>query len=472
MMVLATVGAVVVALCAFGAIVIERRRHDRKLGYLAQYDQLTGLVNRTLFQDRLDNALARARRDGGLVSVMFLDIDGFKGINDRYGHSVGDELLQQVAARLVGCLRESDSVARLGGDEFTIILEGGTRAEDAGQVATKVLRTVSAPYRIGANEVTVTTSIGIAVYPLDGDSIEELVTSADAAMYQAKSSGRNTYQYFTRALRDRTSDRLTLIEDLRDAIRSSDQLYLEYQPKAHVAKGVVIGLEAFVRWNHPERGLLLPETFIPLAEETDLIVPLSDWLLEEACRDMRSWLDGGLTPMRVAVNVSDRLFRDASLVESIAIALAAADLEAKHLEIEVTEHTIAHDVERASRIIERLSDLEVRVTVDDFGTGFSSLRQLEGLPVRALKIDESFVHEAHRRPASVRVAKTVIAIAESLGLDVLAEGVEQPEELSVLRSIGCDRMQGPLIARPLRSEEVIAFVASYDKTLSFPVEAS
>lgn len=472
MLTVATAGAVVVAVCAFGAIVIGRRRHDRKLGFLAQYDQLTGLVNRTLFRDRLGNALARARRDGGLVSVLFLDIDGFKDVNDRFGHAVGDELLRQVAGRLVACLRESDSVARLGGDEFTIILEGGARVEDAGQVATKVLSAISAPYQIGTRDIIVTTSIGIAVYPLDGATIDELVKGADAAMYQAKSSGRNTYQYFTRALRDRTTDRLSLIEDLRGALRSGDQLRLEYQPKVDVSRGKVIGLEALVRWDHPALGLLLPEAFIHLAEETDLILPMSDWVLEEACTDMRRWLSLGLPPIRVSVNISDRLFRDANLVESVALALATTDLEPRYLEVEVTEQAIMREAERASRIVERLSDMRVKVSIDHFGTGASSIRQLEALPVSTLKIDASFVREAHRCPDSVRIAKAVISIAESFGLDVIADGVEVAEELSVMRSIGCNKIQGFLVAHALQPKDVVAFVDAYDTTLSFPVEAS
>lgn len=461
--------AVAAALVVAG-LWLRRRRSDARLGYLAQYDQLTGLINRTLFKDRLNSALTRARRDGGLVTVMFLDIDGFKIINDRFGHAVGDELLRQIAERLVECLRESDSVARLGGDEFTVILEGGKRVEDAGQVASKILRSIGTPFTVGARELVVTTSIGIAVYPVDGDSYDELVKGADTAMYQAKAAGRNTYQYFTRALRDRTSDRLDLMEDLKEAIEQGTQLRVEYQPKVDAAKGIVIGLEAFVRWDHPERGLLMPGQFISLAEESDLIVPMSEWLLDEACLDMRRWLDSGMQPIRVAVNASERLFRDANLVESIAVALAAADLDPRHLEIEVTERMITQEAERASRAIERLADMGVKVSIDDFGTGYSSLRHLQSLPVRALKIDDSFVRDAHRRPESKRVAEAIIAIARSFGLEVIAEGVESPEELSVMRSLGCNRVQGYLVARPLRPEQVLGFVEGYDKTLSFRPE--
>ncbi len=463
-------GLVVFALAVLAVVVLRRKRQDARLGYLAQYDQLTGLINRTLFHDRLANSLVRARRDGGLVTVMFLDIDGFKGINDTFGHDVGDELLRQIAARLVACLRESDSVARLGGDEFTVILEGGKRVEDAGQVASKILRSIATPFVVADRELSVTTSIGIAVYPVDGDTSEDLVKGADTAMYQAKAAGRNTYQYFTRALRDRTTGRLDLLSDLRDAIDTGDQLRVEYQPKVDMARGVVIGLEAFIRWDHPEKGLLMPGAFIPLAEESDLIIPMSEWLLDEACLDMRGWLDAGMRPMRVAVNASERLFRDSNLVESTAVALAAADLDPRHLEIEVTERMITQEAERASRAIERLADMGVKVSIDDFGTGFSSLQHLQRLPVRALKIDDSFVREAHRRVEAKSIARAIIAIADSFGLEVIAEGVETEEELAVMQDLGCNTVQGYLVARPLRPEKVRAFVDTFDTTLSFDSE--
>jgi diguanylate cyclase (GGDEF)-like protein len=459
-----------VALVALGIVAVLRylqRRPDKMLGYLAQHDHLTGLINRALFRDRLSSALVRARRDGGLVTVMFLDIDGFKDINDRFGHAVGDEMLRQIASRLVESLRESDTVARLGGDEFTVVLEGGQRVEDAGQVATKILKAIGTPYRIGDRELVVTASIGIAVYPLDGDSYEDLVKGADTAMYQSKAAGRNTYQYFTKSLRDRTSERIALMDDLRQAIASEDQLRIEYQPKVDLARGTVIGIEALVRWDHPVHGLLMPGEFIPLAEESDLIVPMSKWLLDEACHDMARWLDEGMRPMRVAVNASERLFRDANLVESIAAALAAANLDPRHLEIEVTERTITHEAERTERALERLSDMGVRVSIDDFGTGYSSLRQLQSLSIHALKIDQSFVRDAHQRAESRAIVEAIVSIARSFDLAVIAEGVETPEELSAIRRLGCTRVQGYLVARPLRPDRVMTFVDSYDETLAF-----
>ncbi|GMQ98280.1 MAG: hypothetical protein BMS9Abin17_0787 [Acidimicrobiia bacterium] len=460
-------GLIVIAAAVVGFLFFRRRSSTRRLGYLAQYDQLTGLINRTLFQDRLNSAIARARREGGLVTVMFLDIDGFKDVNDRFGHSIGDELLRQISSRLVACLRETDTVARLGGDEFTVVLEGGQRVEDAGQVATKILKTIGTPYQIGHREVVVTTSIGIAVYPLDGDTYQDLIKGADTAMYQSKAAGRNTYQYFTRALRDRTSDRLAIMEDLRTAIEAGDQLKIEYQPKVDIARGVVVGLEALVRWEHPERGRMMPGQFVPLAEESDMIITMTEWIINEACQDMRTWIDDGMRPMRVAVNSSDRLFRDANLVEMIAVALAAADLDPRHLEIEITERTLTQEAERAGRAIERLADMGVKVSIDDFGTGYSSLRQIQSLPIGALKIDDSFVRDANRRPESVAIADSIISIARCFDLEVIAEGVETQEELSTMRALGCNRVQGYLVARPLPPGDVLAFVESYDKTLSF-----
>jgi diguanylate cyclase (GGDEF)-like protein len=469
MLIAATAGiTAAITLVMVIVLVVRRRRLTHRPGYLAQYDPLTGLINRTLFQDRVNSALTRARRDGGLVTIMFLDVDGFKDVNDRFGHSVGDELLRQVAGRLVGVLRESDTVARLGGDEFTVILEGGRRVEDAGRVATKILKTIGSPYTVGSREMVITVSIGISMYPVDGDGYEELIAGADTAMYQAKAAGRNTYQYFTRSLRDRTADRLELLEDLRTAIASGDQLRMVYQPKVDVARGVVTGLEALVRWQHPTQGLLLPASFLPLAEESDLIAPMSQWILDETCRNMKDWLADGLRPMRVAVNISDRMFRDTNLVESIAVSLAAANLDPRHLEVEVTERTITLEAERAGRAIERLADMGVKVSIDDFGTGHSSLRQLQSLPIRALKIDHSFVEKIHEQRDSEAIAASIIAIAECYGLEVIAEGVESLEELAKLVDLGCPQVQGYLVARPLQPSKVIAFVDSYDRTLSFP----
>ncbi|MEZ5176466.1 MAG: EAL domain-containing protein [Acidimicrobiia bacterium] len=467
-MLIPVVAGIVVAAAASMVVIAVVRRPEPVADPIGHFDALTGLINRTLFQDRVTSALSRARRDGGLLTLMFLDIDGFKDVNDRFGHAVGDELLRQIAGRLISVLRETDTVARLGGDEFTIILEGGRRVEDAGRVATKILRTAAAPYRVGERELVITVSIGISMYPVDGDSYEELMKGADTAMYQAKTAGKNTYQYYTRSLRDRTSDRLALLDDLREAIEAGDQLRLAYLPKVDAVRGAVTGLEALVRWQHPTRGLLLPGTFVPLAEESDLIAPMSQWVLDEACHDMKRWVQNGIRPLRLSVNISDRMFRDTNLVEAIAVSLAVADLDPRYLEVEVTERTITMEAERAGRAIERLTDMGVNVSIDDFGTGSSSLRHLQNLPIRALKIDNSFVDKIHERKASQAIAASIVAIASCLGIDVVAEGVQSADELAWLTEVGCNQVQGFLVAKPLAPEEVVDFVATYDRTLSFP----
>ena len=302
----------------------ERELDQQRLNFLARYDPLTGLINRTLFADRLENAVAGARRDGSVVALMFLDIDGFKEVNDRHGHQVGDGLLRQVAERLVGTVRESDTVARLGGDEFTVILEGGRRVEDAGQVATNVLKALAEPYRVGREDITITSSIGVAAFPLDGETAAELLKGADIAMYSAKADGRNNYQFYTTELKERTIKRLALLDGLRRALNNDDELFLVYQPKVDVVNREVIGLEALLRWTHPQFGPVPTSEFITLAEETDLVVPLGQWVADRACVQMRQWIDAGLQPMRMSVNVSARQFRAGNLVETIVAALASA----------------------------------------------------------------------------------------------------------------------------------------------------
>jgi len=434
---------------------------QKRLSYLARYDPLTGLINRTLFADRLQSAVARARRDGGLVALMFLDMDDFKTVNDRYGHAVGDALLRQVAERLVGSVRESDTVARLGGDEFTVILEGGHRVEDAGRVATKILAALAQPYRLGQREIVVTSSIGIATYPIDGDDADSLLRDADVAMYSAKAAGRNTYQYFTKELRERTSERIALIDGLRRALDDGSQLELVYQPKVDIEQRLVIGFEALLRWNHPELGRVLPSRFVPLAEETDLILPIGEWVLDTACAQMKDWRRNGLPDLSVAVNVSPRQFRMGNVVETVATSLAAAGLSPRFLEIELTEATLVADAEMARRGIERLRDMGVRVSVDDFGTGYTSLRYLSQLPIDALKIDRSFVRDIDASGNGAAISSAVLGMARSLHMDVVAEGVETVDQVDVLRSLGCTRMQGFLFSRPLPASEVPRFVAEF-----------
>jgi diguanylate cyclase (GGDEF)-like protein len=448
----------------------ERELDQQRLNYLARYDSLTGLINRTLFSDRLESAVARARRDGSVVALMFLDLDGFKEVNDRLGHAVGDALLRQAAERIVASVRESDTVARLGGDEFTVILEGGHRVEDAGQVATKILRRLALPYRVGGEDIVVTSSMGIAAYPLDGETTEDLLKGADIAMYSAKDAGRNTYEFYTTELRQRTIQRLSLLDGLRKAIDADEGLYLHYQPKVDVERQMVIGVEALVRWEHPEFGLIPTEKFIRLAEETDLIVPLGQWVLDQACLEMRSWLDDGLPPMRMSVNLSSRQFRAGNLVETVVASLAAARLNPRFLDVELTEGTLLTDLEATRRALERLRDVGITVSIDDFGTGYSSLGYLTQLPIDTLKIDRSFIADGLTSRDGIAVSSMIIGLAKTLRLDVIAEGVETEEQLRFLGELGCHRIQGFLISRPIPGDEILGFVNAFagDAVVSTP----
>lgn len=439
----------------------ERELDQQRLNYLARYDSLTGLINRTLFSDRLESAVARARREGSVVALMFLDLDGFKEVNDRLGHAVGDALLRQAAERIVASVRETDTVARLGGDEFTVILEGGQRVEDAGQVATKILRRLATPYRVGGEDIVITSSMGIAAYPLDGETTEDLLKGADIAMYSAKDAGRNTYEFYTSELRERTTQRLTLLDGLRKAIESDEGLYLHYQPKVDTVRQMVIGVEALIRWEHPELGKIPTEKFIRMAEETDLIVPLGQWVLDTACLQMRSWLDAGLPPMRISVNLSARQFRAGNLVETVVASLAAARLNPRFLDVELTEGTLLTDLEETRRALERLRDVGVTVSIDDFGTGYSSLGYLTQLPIDTLKIDRSFIADGMTSRDGIAVSSAIIGLARTLRLDVIAEGVENEEQLAFLSDLGCDRIQGFLISRPIPGDQILNFVSEY-----------
>lgn len=441
----------------------ERELDQQRLNFLARYDPLTGLINRTLFADRLENAVAGARRDGSVVALMFLDVDGFKEVNDRHGHHIGDALLRQVAERLVGTVRESDTVARLGGDEFTVILEGGRRVEDAGQVATNVLKALAEPYRVGREDITITSSIGVAAFPLDGETAADLLKGADIAMYSAKADGRNNYQFYTTELKERTIKRLALLDGLRRALNADGELSLVYQPKVDVGSQVVIGLEALLRWNHPEFGPVPTGEFITLAEETDLVVPLGQWVADKACIQMREWLDAGLPPMRVSVNVSARQFRAGNLVETIVASLASARLSPDYLDVELTEGTLVTDLAETRGALERLQELGVTVSLDDFGTGYSSLGYLTSFPIDTLKIDRSFVVDGLADGDGIAVSSAIIGLAKTLGMEVLAEGVDSEKQLADLRALGCDNIQGFLISKPLPVDQVMPFVNNYHR---------
>lgn len=432
----------------------QRAQDQQKLTYLARYDPLTGLINRFLFSDRLESAIGRAKRDETLVALMFLDLDDFKQVNDHFGHATGDALLKQVAKRIVAAVRETDSVARIGGDEFTVILESGSRPEDAGQVATKILEAVAEPFLVGNRELRVTASIGIAMYPLDGDSSQALLRDADIAMYSAKAAGSNNYQYFTPKLRQSTSDRLRLIEGLRRAVATGDGLRLVYQPWIYTDTGIVDGVEALLRWEHAELGMIPTQRFIALAEETDLIVPLGLWVMNEACSQLKKWHDSGMDKFAVSINVSPRQLRRGNLAEVLEETLAKTGLDARWLKVELTERTLVEDNETARRTLERLRAIGVSIAIDDFGTGYSSLSYLKSFPIDAIKIDREFVRDAVTDEDTATVAQSMVSLAKSLRLEVIAEGVETREQLEMVRSHGCTLVQGFYISRPLAADRM------------------
>jgi diguanylate cyclase (GGDEF)-like protein len=437
----------------------DRERAQKRLTFLARYDPLTGLMNRSLFNERLEAAVERARLDGGLVSLMFLDLDEFKGVNDRHGHAVGDELLKQVAERLLGSVRDSDSVARLGGDEFTVVLEGNHRIEDAGNVATKILAALSAPYDLNGLELRTSASIGIALYPVDGDNAEDLLRDADTAMYSAKAAGHNTYQYFTPELREQTSERLSLIDGLRLALDNEGQLELVYQPKVDIVEGRTIGFEALLRWHHPELGLVPPSRFVPLAEETELILPIGEWALKHACRQAFEWMRSGITFDSISVNVSERQIRRGDFVDVVHRALSASGLPAEKLEIEITEGTLIEDTQLARRVLERLRSMGVQIAIDDFGTGYSSLSYLKRFPIDTLKMDRAFVGDITASEDSAVLSTVILTLADALGMNVVAEGVETLEQARYLQANGCRLMQGYLFAKPMPAAQFERWMA-------------
>ena len=438
----------------------ERQQDKAELEYLSQFDPLTGLPNRVLFRDRIDQALLRARRTGGWVSVLFVNLDNFSVVNDQLGHDVGDHLLQQAAERIAGTIRAADTVAHLGGDEFAIVIEGDDTTEAAETVAEKAVAALAAPYLVNGREIFVSASIGVAVYPVDGDDAEALLRDSTLAMTAAKQAGRNTYQFFTAELRDRTSDRLALITSLRGAIEAPDQLALWYQPKLDIASGRVTGVEALIRWNHPEKGLIMPDRFIPIAEETGLIVPLDRWVLEEACRQMQTWRGTGLGTFSMSVNVSSRQFHQTGLADTVEKALRTTDLAPEHLEIEVTEGTLIEDIDLARVNLNSLRELGVRISIDDFGTGYSSLSYLKRLPIDVLKIDRSFISALPDDPDDAAISEAIVRLGHTLKMEIVAEGVETPEQYEFLRSLGCDTAQGYLIAAPLTAPKFADFVSS------------
>ena len=435
----------------------ERRSHAERIAYQANHDALTGLPNRNLLSDRVSQALAQARRTDQHVALLFMDLDGFKFINDSYGHAFGDALLCTIAARLEVVVRESDTTARLGGDEFVILLPGMARSEDAAQVASKVLDAFKVPFSQDGRDLHLTASIGISVFPQDGDSCDLLLQHADVAMYRAKANGRNGFQSYSIEMGAQAQERMELERALRGALER-DELALHYQPQVNRKDGRIVGVEALLRWHHPTLGMVSPARFIPVAEETGLIIPIGEWVLRTACAQANSWHAGGHTGLCVAVNMSAKQFQQQDVPALVRDVLGCTRLPAQCLELELTESALMHDTDATVETMRQIKKLGVRLSLDDFGTGYSSLSYLKRFPIDVLKIDQSFTFEVTSDEGAASITRAIIAMARSLNMTTVAEGVETKEQLEFLGALGCDVMQGFHISRPLPVSQITALL--------------
>jgi diguanylate cyclase (GGDEF)-like protein/PAS domain S-box-containing protein len=457
---------------ATGMVIVFRdvsvaRAMALQIAHSAEHDFLTGLPNRMLLSDRIGQAIVLAPRHRKFVAVLFLDLDGFKHINDSLGHPVGDKLLQSVAKRLVDCVRASDTVSRQGGDEFVVLLSEVEQLEDGAITARRMLQAVAQSHSIDQHDLHVTASIGVSVYPADGLDADTLVKNADTAMYQAKENGRQSFQFFKPAMNARAVERQSIEEGLRRALERRE-FTLHYQPKIDLMTGAISGAEALIRWIHPTRGLISPADFIPVAEDCGLILPIGAWVLREACTQARTWMDAGLPVMSMAVNVSAMEFRDENFLDSLVAILGETGLDARSLELELTESVLMKHAASTALILQTLRERGMRVAIDDFGTGYSSLSYLRKFPVDAVKIDQSFVRQISTDGDDTTIVKAVIGMARGLKLRVIAEGVETPEQLAFLRAYRCDEAQGYYFSRPVLPQQ---FAALLSNDMSEPIVA-
>ncbi|MFS8070966.1 MAG: putative bifunctional diguanylate cyclase/phosphodiesterase, partial [Byssovorax sp.] len=432
----------------------ERRLAEERLEYQALFDALTGLPNRVLFERRLEEALSAASSEEG-VALLFIDLDRFKAVNDTLGHGAGDALLRQVSARLAECMRVGDTLARIGGDEFTCVLREIRDVEAAATVAERVLDACRAPFDIDGNEIYIGASVGVSLWPLHGEDADMLLRGADSAMYRAKTTGKDRYRVYSSDMASAAADALKIEAALHRALER-DELVLHYQPKLDARTNRLRGFEALVRRRHPQRGLISPGVFIPVAEKSGLIVRLGAWVLRRACEQMVAWRRAGHAPPSMAINVSARQFDDGGFLSHVSGILSELDLPAAHLEIELTEGAIMRNVAESSQQLARLRALGVRIAVDDFGTGYSSLSYLQRLPIDLLKIDRSFVKDMDARPSTLPLVHAIIELAHNLGLQVIAEGVETAEQLDALQRLACDQVQGFFLGEPVSAEEAAA----------------
>jgi diguanylate cyclase (GGDEF)-like protein len=431
----------------------ERKRAEDDLLHLAHHDPLTELPNRLLFIDRLEQSISKARRMGEQIAVLFIDLDRFKKINDSLGHTVGDELLRRVAQRFQSSIRNEDTVSRLGGDEFTVIMESLHKPQHATVTAQKLIEAMEEPFVIQGHEFFITTSIGISLYPQDGAIAEELLRNADSAMYRAKDEGRNTFQFYTSDMTEQAFERILMETNLLRAIEKKE-LVVYYQPQISLKTREIIGLEALIRWNHPELGLVSPARFIPLAEDNGLILPIGEYVLSTACRQLAEWERLGIRPGRVSVNLSGKQLQKKGLLDMISKALEDCSCQPEWLELEVTEGFVMEDPEHSIPVLQSIRDLGIELAIDDFGTGYSSLAYLKRLPITKLKIDQSFVRDIPDDPEDEAIARAILALGYSLNLKVIAEGVENAAQEAFLLNEGCVEAQGFFYAAPLPVEEI------------------
>ncbi|NOR51825.1 MAG: EAL domain-containing protein [Gammaproteobacteria bacterium] len=432
------------------------KENEKELEHLAYYDALTKLPNRILFRDRLEQGIYTAKRDAHKLATLLIDLDHFKYVNDTLGHDAGDELLEIVARRLQIFVRESDTVARLGGDEFVIILTEINHPEEASIIAQKIIDNLKKPIEVKGRKVNIGASIGIATYPDDGDKCDLLVKHADLALYKAKDSGRNKYHYFSEELQTAIYDHIAMEDEMLQAI-DSEQFTLNYQPKINLASGRVTGMEALVRWNHPEKGYIGPDHFIPFAEQTGLILSLGLWIFETACKQMVEFSAEIDEPLNMAINLSAGQFQQQGLVDNLKDIIERHQLKPEQIELEITESSVMGEVDVAIATMKEFRDLGLQLAIDDFGTGYSSLSYLKKFPINTLKIDQSFVRDLTIDSEDAAIVKAIISMAESLQLDVVAEGVETVEQLEFLKSNGCGSVQGYLFSKPLPADEFIQY---------------
>jgi len=444
----------------YGRDITKRKEAEEQF---VNYDDLTGLPNRALFQDRLKQVLGHARRSGKLAAVHLIDLDHFKDINETMGHDAGDALLQGIAERLLDCIRTSDTVARLGGDEFGVIQVEPADADGIAVLAQKLLNCFNEPFTINNREVHTNASIGITVFPDDAENPEQVLRNADMALYHGKGEGRGTYRFFVTQMNDDIQRRRSIEDDMRQGIERNE-FVLYYQPKLHIGTNRITGMEALVRWEHPEQGFLSPAEFIPVAERSKLILPIGEWVLKEACAKNKAWINAGLGPIKVAVNISPVQFRETDLTAVVKTALDETGLDPTHLELEITESLAMRNADATIELCGELAELGVSLSIDDFGTGYSSLSYLQNFPVQRIKIDKAFVDDINHDENPGVIASAVTTLGHSFGMEITAEGVETEDQLAFLRGLGCDEIQGYYFSRPLPGHEFEEFLRNFEDT--------